>query len=204
MIVDKQRYQPIQSTINSLNSKLSEHEGGYLFLQGGPGSGKSTLLSEWSRNIESRVIKYYAFDFRNPSSLIYPERGKSSVLYFDLVFQLKEKGFYKKNILPYHDSIFLKKVFEEQLRELGEDFIKNSKKTILIIDGLDHIPREYKRISDSFLKELPPPKLLPKGVFIILGSQSYELEDLQQEIKSEFNSGNRTIQIDSLKKEKCF
>jgi|TARA_R100000479_G_scaffold51000_3_gene23995 hypothetical protein len=204
LIVDKQRYQPIQSTINSLNSKLSEHEGGYLFLQGGPGSGKSTLLSEWSRNIESRVIKYYAFDFRNPSSLIYPERGKSSVLYFDLVFQLKEKGFYKKNILPYHDSIFLKKVFEEQLRELGEDFIKNSKKTILIIDGLDHIPREYKRISDSFLKELPPPKLLPKGVFIILGSQSYELEDLQQEIKSEFNSGNRTIQIDSLKKEDVY
>lgn len=204
LIVDRQRYQPIQSTINSLNSKLSEHEGGYLFLQGGPGSGKSTLLSEWSRNIESRVIKYYAFDFRNPSSLIYPERGKSSVLYFDLVFQLKEKGFYKKNILPYHDSIFLKKVFEEQLRELGEDFIKNSKKTILIIDGLDHIPREYKRISDSFLKELPPPKLLPKGVFIILGSQSYELEDLQQEIKSEFNSGNRTIKIDSLKKEDVY
>lgn len=204
LIVDRQRYQPIQSTINSLNSKLSEHKGGYLFLQGGPGSGKSTLLSEWSRNIESRVIKYYAFDFRNPSSLIYPERGKSSVLYFDLVFQLKEKGFYKKNILPYHDSIFLKKVFEEQLRELGEDFIKNSKKTILLIDGLDHIPREYKRISDSFLKELPPPSSLPKGVFIILGSQSYELEDLQQEIKSEFNSGNRTIQIDSLKKEDVY
>jgi len=204
LIVDKQRYQPIQSTINSLNSKLSAHKGGYIFLQGGPGSGKSTLLSEWSRNIESRVIKYYAFDFRNLSSLIYPERGKSSMLYFDLVFQLKEKGFYKKNILPYNDSIFLKKVFEEQLRELGEDFIMNSKKTILIIDGLDHIPREYKIISDSFLKELPPPKSLPNGVFIILGSQSYELEDLQQEVKSEFNSGNRTIQIDSLKKEDVY
>lgn len=204
LIVDKQRYQPIQSTINSLNSKLSEQEGGYLFLQGGPGSGKSTLLSEWSRNIESRVIKYYAFDFKNPSSLVYPERGQSSVLYFDLVFQLKEKGFYKKNILPYHDSIFLKKVFEEQLREIGEDFLKNGKKTILIIDGLDHIPREYKMISDSFLKELPPPKSLPKGVFIILGSQSYELEEIQQEIKTEFHNGNRTIQIDSLKKEEVY
>ena len=42
LIVDRQKYQPIQSTIDLLNTKLTEHKNGYLFLVGGPGSGKST------------------------------------------------------------------------------------------------------------------------------------------------------------------
>ncbi|MFN4233866.1 MAG: ATP-binding protein [Bacteroidia bacterium] len=204
LIVDKQRYQPIQSTIHLLNSKLAEHKSGYLFLYGSPGSGKSSLLSEWSRNLNERIIKYYVFDFKNPSTFYYPERGKSSTLYFDLVLQIKERGFYKKDILPYQDSIFLKQVFEEQLKELGDDYLKTGVKTIITIDGLDHIPREYKLTIDSFLRELPPPDSLPLGVYIILGSQSYELEDIQFEIKAEFNKGDRTILIDALKKEDVY
>lgn len=72
LIVDRQRYQPIQSTIDLLNSKLAEHKGGYLFLKGSPGSGKSTLLNQWSRGLEARIVRYYAFDFVNPSSDLNP------------------------------------------------------------------------------------------------------------------------------------
>lgn len=204
LVVDKQKYQPIQSTIDLLNSKLEEYQNGYLFLQGSPGSGKSSLLSEWSRNLDHRFIRYYAFDFKNPSTLIYTERGKSTFLYFDLVSQIKAKGFYNEEILPYHDSVFLKQIFEKQLRELSDDYLKNGTKTSIIIDGLDHVPREYKLSADSFLKELPSPNCLPDGVYIILGSQSYELDDIQYEIKSEFKRGGRTIPIDSLKKEDVY
>ncbi|MBZ9628397.1 ATP-binding protein [Psychroflexus sp. CAK1W] len=205
LIVDRQRYQPIQSTIDLLNSKLEEHKNGYLFLLGGPGSGKSTLLNQWSKGLKTRVIRYYAFDFVNPSShLNFYERGNATHLFFDLVFQLKEAGIYKRDILPYKDLLFLKEVFNEQLRSIGEDFITNGQPTIILIDGLDHVPREYKSTTNSFLRELPLPSTLPDGVFIILGSQSYELEDIQQEIKTEFQNGNRTIQIDSLKKEEVY
>ncbi|MEM8520653.1 NACHT domain-containing protein [Flavobacterium sp. PL12] len=205
LIVDRQRYQPIQSTINLLNSKLGEHKKGYLFLQGGPGSGKSTLLNQWSKSLKMRIVKYYAFDFVNPSSYLnFYERGNATHLFFDLVFQLKEAGIYKKNILPYKDLIFLKEVFNEQLGAIGQDYITNGQPTIIIIDGLDHVPREYKSTTNSFLRELPLPSSLPEGVFIILGSQSYELEDIRQEIKAEFKNGNRTIQIDSLKKEEVY
>ncbi len=201
LIVDRQRYQPIQSTIDLLNSKLVEHTNGYLFLLGGPGSGKSTLLNQWSKGLKTRIIRYYAFDFVNPSShLNFYERGNATYLFFDLVFQLKEAGIYKKDILPYKDLLFLKDVFNEQLSAIGDDFKKNGQPTILLIDGLDHVPREYKSTTNSFLRELPLPSSIPDGVFIILGSQSYELEDIQQEIKTEFQNGNRTIQIDSLKK----
>lgn len=205
LIVDRQRYQPIQSTIDLLNSKLEEYKNGYLFLLGGPGSGKSTLLNQWSKGLKTRIIRYYAFDFVNPSShLNFYERGNATHLFFDLVFQLKEAGIYKRDILPYKDLLFLKDVFNEQLRAIGEDFVTNGQPTIILIDGLDHVPREYKSTTNSFLRELPLPSSLPDGVFIVLGSQSYELEDIRQEIKTEFQNGDRTIQIDPLKKEEVY
>lgn len=205
LIVDRQRYQPIQSTIDLLNSKLEEHKSGYLFLQGSPGSGKSTLLNQWSKGLKTRVVRYYAFDFVNPSShLNFYERGNATHLFFDLVFQLKEAGIYKRDILPYRDLLFLKEVFNEQLKSVGEDFATSGQQTIIIIDGLDHVPREYKSTTNSFLRELPLPSSLPEGVFIILGSQSYDLDDIQQEIKTEFQKGDRTVPIDSLKKEEVY
>lgn len=205
LIVDRQRYQPIQSTINLLNSKLAEHKSGYLFLQGSPGSGKSTLLNQWSKGLKTRIVRYYAFDFVNPSShLNFYERGNATHLFFDLVFQLKEAGIYKRDILPYRDILFLKDVFNEQLKAVGDEFATSGRQTIIIIDGLDHVPREYKSTTNSFLRELPLPSSLPEGVFIILGSQSYDLDDIQQEIKAEFQKGDRIIQIDSLKKEEVY
>jgi hypothetical protein len=205
LIVDKQKYQPIQSTINLLNSKLIENKNGYLFLLGGPGSGKSTLLNQWSKGIKARVVRYFAFDFVNPSShLNFYARGDATQLFFDLVFQLKEAGIYKRDILPYKDLLFLKGVFNEQLIAIGQDFVKTAQPTIIIIDGLDHVPREYKSTTNSFLRELPLPTSLPEGVYIILGSQSYDLDDIQQEIKNEFQKGERTIQIDSLNKEEVY
>lgn len=205
LIVDRKRYQPIQSTIDLLNSKLNEFSKGYLFLLGGPGSGKSTLLNQWSKGIKTRIVKYYAFDFVNPSSnLNFYERGNATHLFFDLVIQIKNEGIYNKEILPYKDIIFLKEIFSEQLKKLGDEYLSNGKKTIIIIDGLDHVPREYKLTADSFLRELPLSSSLPEGVYIILGSQTYELEDIKPEIKSEFLQKDRTIKIDSLKKNEVF
>lgn len=205
LVVDKQRYQPIQSTIDLLNLKLNEHDKGYIFLLGGPGTGKSTLLTQWSKNRTERIIKYYAFDFTNPSSrLNFYERGNSTNLFFDLVCQLKEGGVYKRSILPYKDLIFLKEIFFEQLKAVSEENKSIRRKTIIIIDGLDHVPREYKSLSQSFIRELPLPDEIPDGVYIVLGSQSYELEDIDHAIKVVYKEGHRTIQIDSLNRKEVY
>lgn len=201
LMIDKKTYQPIETTIQKLNSKVAEHNGGYLFLLGGPGSGKSTLLTQWSKESKERVIRYYAFDFTNPSSQYnYFERGETVNLYFDLVFQLKAAGFYKANIIPHLDISYLRNRLFEQLELLAEDFKKNQRKTFIIIDGLDHIPREYKSVSKSFLTDLLLPSQIPDGIYIILGSQSYDLEDIAYDIKREFQSGNRSITMDGLLK----
>lgn len=201
LVIDRQRYQPISSTIELINSKIQEYNAGYIFLIGGPGSGKSTLLNQWSKTLKERVVKYYAFDFTNPSShLNYYERGNATNLLFDLVFQLKEAGIYKRNILPYRDIVFLKEVFSEQIKELAKEYLETKRKNLIIIDGLDHVPREYKSVVNSFLRELPLPSSLPDGVLIVLGSQSYDLVDIPQEIKTEFLNRNRSVKIDPLSK----
>ena len=139
--------------------------GNIIGLLGRNGSGKSTLLNQWSKGLKTRIVRYYAFDFVNPSShLNFHERGNATHLFFDLVFQLKEAGIYKRDILPYRDLLFLKDVFNEQLKSVGEDFATSGQQTIIIIDGLDHVPREYKSTTNSFLRELPLPSSLFKVI----------------------------------------
>jgi hypothetical protein len=205
LVVDRQTYQPIIETQNELDTKLKEFEKGYIYLVGGPGTGKSSLLSNWARQRKDRIIKYYAFDFMSPSSQFnFSERGESTTLFFDLVYQLKEAGFYKKDILPYRDITFLKNTFFEQLKFASEDYIESGRKTILIIDGLDHVPREYYSAKQSFLSELLCPNEIPPGVFIILGSQTYDLEDIRLEIRNDYNKGDRTTQIKPLNKKEVY
>jgi hypothetical protein len=48
-------------------------------------------------------------------------------------------------------SIIHKEVFAEQLKSRGEDYSKTGQLNIIIIDGLDHVPREYQSVTNSFL-----------------------------------------------------
>ncbi|MEY8758952.1 NACHT domain-containing protein [Chryseobacterium tongliaoense] len=205
LIYTNSAYQPIKATIDELDRKFSEVTQGYLYLIGGPGSGKSTLLNQWSKTISEKVVKYYAFDFLQPSSpKNFYERGNAVNLFYDLVLQLKDAGIYSSEILPYKDIIFLKDIFIKQLGLLNEKFKTNGQKTVILIDGLDHVPREYQEVANTFLKELPVPDAIPDGVIFILGSQSFELRDIPQEIKKVFQSGERTVQMSSLTKEDVY
>ncbi len=205
LIIDRSTYQPIESTLEELNEKLNINNSGYLFVVGGPGTGKSTLLTDWAKNRIERVVKYYAFDFSNPSSMLNDyQRGEAVNLFFDIVLQIKNTRLVRENIQPHKDLTYLKTAFEKQLIALGDDYEESGMKTIIVIDGLDHIPREYIQTNNTFLAHLPNPDLLPKGVYIVLGSQSYDLNDLSTEIKAEFVKPERKIQIAALGKKEVF
>ncbi|MEJ1937454.1 hypothetical protein WDZ92_45245, partial [Nostoc sp. NIES-2111] len=117
LIVDPKKYQPIKGTISALNKTIDSHEGGYIFLEGSPGSGKSTLLSQWAKDRPDRVIKYFAFDFTDPTIRANAStRGDGISLLYDLVLQIKlsDGKFYKEETIPYYDHNFLHKIFYSQ------------------------------------------------------------------------------------------
>lgn len=206
LVVDPARYRPITQTMDELDKIINERKGGYVFLSGGPGTGKSSLLTQWSKaKGKYRVIRYYAYDFSDPASIYNsPKRGEATSLFFDIVFQLKKQNICRGDTLIQEDSIELRKTFSRQLAELGRIYVESGQETLIIIDGLDHIPREYHGVVTSLLSEVPSPDTLPEGVTIILGSQTFELEGLQPDVKVAWKKKDCNVEMTSLPKDEVY
>ena len=61
------------------------------------------------------------------------------------------------------------------LTELSANWSKSGVKTIILIDGLDHIAREQNP-SRSLIDELPHPSTIPAGIILVLGTQHVGLK----------------------------
>ncbi|MDO6431533.1 hypothetical protein Q4E93_13090 [Flavitalea sp. BT771] len=202
LFVDPATYQQMGATMTDLTAMINLLPGGYIFLLGPPGTGKSSLITEWARESREQVIRYYAFDFTDPaSSDNHASRGDSTSLFFDLVFQLSKRLHRREDTVLYRDVDFLQRVFAKQLDALGEQYKTSGVRTFIAIDGLDHIPREYQGVTRSLLSDLPAPDRLPEGVYIILGSQSFEMDSLALPVKANWKKGDRTVNIKGLTKE---
>jgi hypothetical protein len=87
----------------------------------------------------------------------------------DLSLALANGGLYRSgygNDLRSQRSVLL-----DQLDKAGQRWRDQGESTVIVVDGLDHIPREQNP-ERSMLEELPAPAALPEGVFVILGSQT--------------------------------
>jgi len=188
-------YRPIRTTTEELESVLADLEGGYIGVFGSPGSGKSTLLSRTLRGLALRLVPYYAYvpEAQDPTVL----RGESTNFLHDVTLRLQAAGFGGGQRPDPSDRSALVNLLHEQLRHLGQDYAENGTKTVILIDGLDHIAREQKP-ERSLLRDLPLPEAVPDGVFIIVGSQTDELADLPPRIGHVLQATRRRVEIDRL------
>ena len=167
--VDENIYQDIEATRNELLSAMSSLGGGYIAVLGSPGSGKSTVLTKTLRSIDARVISYYAYvpDSQSPTTL----RGESVNFLHDVVLQLNNAGFHSEQGSNGSDRNQLLARLHHQLDLLNKDWIASGRKTVVLIDGLDHIEREQ-HPNRSLLLDLPDPDRVPEGVYFVLGTQT--------------------------------
>ncbi|MFD9657107.1 hypothetical protein [Streptomyces mirabilis] len=149
----------------ALEGRLNRLPGGYLALVGPAGSGKSTLLA--SLKIQGHVARYYAFVPDAPDPL--SSRGEADSFLHDVSLALQVGGLYRPGIG--NDLRTQRAVLNEQLDQAGQRWNARGERTIVVVDGLDHIPREQNP-TRSLLEELPSPAALPPGVFIVLGTQT--------------------------------
>ena len=170
---------------------LQDTTSGYVALVGGPGSGKSTLLTQFLTSADlGHVVRYYAFvpDGVNDT------RGDASRFLHDLVSALDQSG------LPARDSLDLAAQQQQLIAALaaaGERFRSTGRRTVILVDGLDHVQRA-RPLSRSLLAVLPSPPAFPEGVVMLVGSQRLDLDDLPNAVRTQCELSTRRIDMRAL------
>lgn len=174
-----------------LEAALGAHASGYLCLLGPPGAGKSTLLERFVQpSPERNVARYLAFI---PGEAQGQGRGVDANFLDDLNSQLIGFGYQSQRAKD--DTVEQKReTFEKLLEQAGKRHAADGQMTVVVVDGLDHVPRE-ERPDTSFLRALPLPQSVPKGVLFVLGSQRIDLADIPPEVRDQASQDGRRIEI---------
>ncbi|RLK24444.1 AAA domain-containing protein [Micromonospora sp. M71_S20] len=165
--IDLDRYTPLLGAEQELAAALESAPNGYLCVLGPPGSGKSTLLAHATPGLADRVVTYLAF---LPGDAAAAGRVSATDFLHDVVVQLEASQLKVRKSLPERDVNELRLRFRDLLSAASAEFTQTGRRTLLIIDGLDHVARA--RVSQPLLDELPAPEAVPAGVVIVLGSQT--------------------------------
>lgn len=185
-------YEPNRAAVSMMTNAIDSHAGGYLAVVAPAGAGKSTLLTA-TELPATRIVYYYAFTPISPDPST--GRGESENFFFDVVNALDKRGLHTPDIVDPRDRLDLKQRFLDQLETAHQEWTTEQRRTILVIDGLDHIPREQNP-ERSLILDLPEPSQVPEGVFIILGTQTTDV--LPTSIRSELGLDGRTIDVPPL------
>jgi len=164
---------------------------GYVSLVGPPGAGKSTLLQRELRERPGLYIaRYLAFV---PGTAQGQGRGEADSFYDDLNAQLAATG-----LTPLRwrdDSTWARQqVFDHLLMQAGERHTKHGTRYVIVVDGLDHVPRE-EHPDRSLLSVLPLPQSVPDGVTFVLGTQRLDLRDMPAAVSDEAGASGRRVEI---------
>ena len=206
LVVPEESYIPNSKGLAMLDTAIQGKTRGYVFLKGSPGSGKSTLLTQWVRGRVNPSVRFYAFDFLHPSSQRNNDssRGNSTTFLNDIVKQIHKAGIQDNTTLPpIVEQAALKARFYSQLESISENYQKSGIPFIFLVDGLDHITREYKGCVDTLMEVLPAPSDLPEGVIFVLGSQHFDQLRLNVEVEKESKNAANLVEMPPLSKEEA-
>ena len=141
--------------------------GGYLAIVGPAGVGKSTLVQDvLTDSAYPLFVPYYAF---LPSTDGNRDRAEALTFFQDVVARLDRFGSVGHS-LGVADIAQGRDALRRHMLSANKRYVLDGHKTILLIDGLDHVMREV-NLQTPVLNELPHPSDIPEGFLIILSGQ---------------------------------
>lgn len=178
-------------TETQLRQGLTASPSGYLSLVGPPGSGKSTLLQiALESEPQLTVVRYLAFV---PGAAQGIGRAEAADFLEDLIVGLRRTGlpgvrFRRESPQDRREE------FEALLGAAGQRFQEIGVRTLIVVDGLDHVPRE-ECPERSFLSELPLPASVPLGVIFLLGTQRLDLPGIPPAVRDQAGTEARRVDM---------
>ena len=161
-------YEQNATAAEQLKQLIEAVSGGYIAVTGCAGVGKSTLVQDVLSNADYPFfIPYYAFlpdGEGNPR-----DRGEALTFFQDVIGRL-DRFFPDRYSLGITDVAQGRDALREHMAKAHEQYVIQGRKTILLVDGLDHVSREV-GLQSSILHELPRPDEVPEGFLIILSSR---------------------------------
>lgn len=172
-----------KSIIKQIENKCLSGKERIIFLYGNPGIGKTSLINYLTQKIDTIVdLRYYTYIPIVPNSFRvntdFDDSITSEKLWGSLLNQLRIlfKGSLFENKVPINSTFMSESEIVSQVLRLASIYAKKQgKKTIIVIDGIDHAARSGNSV--NFLKSLVAPEQIPTDVkFIISGqpSDSYQ------------------------------
>ena len=188
--VNLDTYAPLTEPLQQLEDLLQRLDSGCIALTGPPGSGKSTLLNQALAASGDRILRYFAYV---PDRITNRNAMTAQAFLQDICLRL-EKGMPNDidHLLPEGDLVALRDRFAQLLHQANERYDSDRCRTIIVVDGLDHVQREQLG-SESLLGELPAASDLPDGVLFVVGSRT--LEEMRPESRSWMQHNNTEINL---------
>ncbi|MCI6746845.1 MAG: ATP-binding protein [Anaerolactibacter massiliensis] len=176
--VDRSVQVLLKDESDSLYSFLNEKK--KVILSGSPGSGKSWLIEEFTQALKSndkKVIRYSCFISPEDDAAV--ERIKTNSLYGNLIYQLLEQN---PELKEEKRTLFgADKEELERLLRLSKDIF------YIIVDGLDHIDREYElnknilaKNDTEIIKEITEIQFPDNCCVLIISQPISELDDFRR------------------------
>ena len=188
--VNLDTYHPLAVAIQKLQESLAGANKGYIAVIGPPGSGKSTLLSQALSGCADRIVRYYAYV---PGYTPRKTRLTAQAYLHDIVLMLNNGWIGKSSReLPATDVNQLRQQLAERLDTAGQKFQNSGHRTIVIVDGLDHVSRDHSG-DEGLLGELPRPEELPDGVIFVVGSRT--LAPLNDHVKQHIQERESIVDL---------
>ncbi|KQQ84132.1 hypothetical protein ASF73_16315 [Xanthomonas sp. Leaf131] len=176
---------------SQLRRTLSASPSGYVSLVGPPGSGKSTLLQiALESEPQLTVVRYLAFV---PGAAQGIGRAEAADFHEDLIVGMRRTGLLGVRFRR-ESPQDRREEFEALLAAAGQRFQETGVRTLIVVDGLDHVPRE-ERPERSFLSELPLPFSVPQGVIFLLGTQRLDLPEIPPAVRDQADAAARRVDM---------
>jgi len=189
-------YEKNHAAADRLKAMIDATDGGYIAVIGGAGIGKSTLVQDvLTASICPFYVPYYAF---LPSTDGNRDRAEALTFFQDVIGRLDRFDSTRRS-LGVADIAQGRDALRRHMASANQRYVLRGQKTIMLIDGLDHVMREV-NLQASVLYELPPPSEVPEGFIIILSGQpqAFLPGTLQSAVATTVAQGSRRVEVSGL------